>query len=356
VDNTGSIASVNDGSASASDSVVVGCPILHAVKTVATGAGAFGPTSVATPGDVLNFKITVSNSGNGAATNVPVSDNIAAVLAHATYNDDCSNSCNFAASTLTWTIPTIAAGGSVTLTFSVTLDATFPTGTTHLPNVVVVTGPGSNCAAGSADADCDTDTTVATSVLAIDKSFTGNTNGTDPDLHVPSAKVGDTLHYTLAYAGAGPLTNAVITDVIPQGLDYVVGSAAGDANFTFDSYNATTRTLTWKAATLPDPASGTVTYNVKVLATAPDFAQPLVNLATIDSDQTEPDSDTAAVAVLAPPEALTPPPTDTFTPQTGTSNPGFALMLILLGVAAVTLSIGFVTPVPARMSRRDRRG
>jgi uncharacterized repeat protein (TIGR01451 family) len=357
VDNTGSINSDNDGSANASASVVVGCPIIHAVKTVATGAGAFGPTSVATPGDVLHFKIVVSNTGNGTATNVPVSDNIAAVLAHATYNDDCSNSCNFAASTLTWTIPTIAAGGSVTLTFSVTLDSTFPTGTTHLPNVVVVTGPGSNCAAGSGDADCDTDTTVATSVLAIDKSFTGNTNGTDPDLHVPSAKVGDTLHYTLAYAGAGPLTNAVITDVLPQGLEYVAGTALGNADFNDGTYDPATRTITWHAkGTLPDPASGAVTYDAKVLATAPDFAQPLVNIATIDSDETAPDSDTAAVAVLAPPEALTPPPTDTLTAQTGTSNPGFALMLILLGVAAVTLSIGFVTPVPARMSRRDRRG
>ena len=341
----------------ANESVIVTTPHLHAIKLVATGDGTFGPTSVAKPGDVLNFEITVSNTGNGAATNVPVSDNIAPLLAHASYNADCSNSCGFAANTLTWTIPTIAAGGSVTLTFSVTLDASFPTGTTHLPNVVVVTGPGSNCAAGSEDANCDTDTTVATSVLTISKSFTGNTNGTDPDLHVPAAKVGDTLHYTLAYAGAGPLTNGVITDVLPQGLDYVVGSAAGDANFTFDSYNATTRTLTWKAATLPDPANGTVTYNVKVLATAPDFAQPLTNLATIDSDQTAPDSDTADVAVLAPPEALTPPPTSTITPSTQTSNPGFALMLILLGVAALTLIIGFVTPAPARATRRrDRLG
>jgi uncharacterized repeat protein (TIGR01451 family) len=341
----------------ANENVLVTTPNLHAVKLVATGDGAFGPTSQAQPGDVVNYQITVSNSGNADATNVPVSDDIADILAHATYNNDCSDGCSLVGTTLNWTIPTIAKnGGSEVLTFSVTLDADFPTGITHLPNVVVVTGPGSNCLAESGDADCDTDTTVATSVLSIDKSFTGNTNGTDPDLGVPSAKIGDTLHYTLTYTGAGPITNAVITDVLPVGIEYVAGSAAGDANFTFDSYNAGTRTLKWVAATLPDPATGSVTYNAKVLAIAPEQPQPLVNTASIVSDQTPLDSDTASVAVLAPPEELTPPPTDTFTPQTATSNPGYSLMLILLGVAGLTLGIGFITPAPARVRRRDRRG
>ena len=345
------------------DTTVVAQPDLNVTKLVATNDGAFGPTSVANPGDVLNYQITISNTGNADATNVPVSDDIAAILAHATYNADCSNGCSFAADTLTWTIPTIAAGDSVTLTFSVTLDGTFPTGTTHLPNVVVVTGPGSNCGAESQDADCDTDTTVATSSLSIAKAFTGNTAGTDPDLGVPAAKIGDTLHYTLTYHGEGLLTNAVITDILPNGLAYVAGSAAGDAHFTFDSYDSATRTLKWVAADLLNPAQaetnsvdGAVTYDVKVLVTAPDLAQPLINTATIDSDQTEPDSATAAVAVLAPPLELTPPPTSTLTPQNGTSNPGFALMLILLGVAGLTLGIGFITPAPARVRRRDRLG
>ena len=38
------------------------------------------------------------------------------------------------------------------------------------------------------------------------------------------------------------------------------------------------------------------------------------------------------------------------------SNPGFALMLILIGLAGLTLAIGFVTPVPERVRRRDRLG
>ena len=350
-------------SACTDEVLTVTTPNLHAVKLVSTNDGAFGPTSSALPGDVLHYQITISNSGNGAATNVPVSDDIAAILAHATYNNDCSDGCTKLGSVLSWTIPSIAAGGSEVVTFSVTLSATFPTGTTHLPNVVVVTGPGSNCAAESEDADCDTDTTVGSSALDIAKSFTGNTGGIDPILDVPLATIGDTLHFTLTYTGGGPLTNAVITDVLPVGLAYVAGSAAGDANFTFIGFDSGTRTLTWMAATLPSPASGSVTYNVLVLAAAAEQLQPLTNTASIDSDETAPDSDTADVAVLTPPLAVTGtpritlPPTDTaFTPEKGTSNPGFTLMLILLGLAGLALSIGYVTPAPERVRRRDRQG
>jgi uncharacterized repeat protein (TIGR01451 family) len=196
-------------------------------------------------------------------------------------------------------------------------------------------------------------------VLTIEKSVVDATadRGTDPDLGVPAAKIGDTLTYTLHYSGEGLLQNAFITDVLPVGLVFVNGSALGNADFNDGTYDAGSRTITWLAkGDLPDPADGSLTYQVTVPAAAAAQPQPLLNTATIDSDQTAPVSDTASVAVLPPPKALTPPPTDTFTPQTGTSNPGFALMLILLGVAGLSLAIGFLTPAPARVRRRDRLG
>jgi hypothetical protein len=165
--------------------------------------------------------------------------------------------------------------------------------------------------------------------------------------------------FTLHYSGSGLLENAFIVDVLPIGEEYVAGTASSNADFAFTNatFNSGTHrwTLRWDATgTLPNPVDGTVTYDVKVLAAAAEQPQPLTNTATIDSDQTNPDSDTAAIAVAPPPEALTPPPTDVFTPATGTSNPGFALMLVLLAVAGVTIAIGFVTPVPARARRSDR--
>ena len=53
--------------------------------------------------------------------------------------------------------------------------------------------------------------------------------------------------------------------------------------------------------------------------------------------------------------SITPPPTDTFDTSQAPSNPGFSLMLVLLGLAGFALALGFVTPVPERVRRRDRR-
>ena len=351
ITNTASVTTANDGSDEATASVDVLCPDVQVVKTA--------PNEQIPAGQDLVFTITTTNIGDGVARNVTLTDTLPAGFDWSENSAACEIaagvlSCDFGdldpgeSASVTLTAPTSALGENPNIDCSeggITVDNTATATSTNEGQDVL----GNNTDDASIDVLC--------SALLIQKSFTGNTNGTDPDLGVPSAKIGDTLHYTLEYAGAGLLENAVITDVLPQGLDFVAGTALGDANFNDGTYDSATRTITWHAkGTLPDPASGAVTYDVKVLATAPDFAQPLVNVATIDSDQTNPDSDTASVAVLAPPEELTPPPTSTITPQTAPSNPGFALMLILLGVAGLTLGIGFVTPAPARVRRRDRLG
>ena len=69
----------------------------------------------------------------------------------------------------------------------------------------------------------------------------------------------------------------------------------------------TTRTLTWTAATVT--AGGTVTYKAKVDVGAAELDQPLTNVATIDSAQTEPDHDTSEVFVPVPPAVETSVPT-----------------------------------------------
>jgi fimbrial isopeptide formation D2 family protein len=259
---------------------------------------------------------------------------------------------------LSWTIPLIAAnGGSEVLTFEVELDADFPVGVTTLPNVVVVVGPGSNCPDESEDADCDTTTTVNQPALTILKDVSGNTGGTAIN-GTPIAKVGDTLTYTLTYdISSPPAHDGVITDVVPVGLDYVAASATSNAEFTFTSYNAATRTLTWNAASVT--VDGSLSFKVTVLASAPNQTQPIVNVATIDSDETAPDDDDAVVLVQQVQAAtgtplVTPPTTDTIgsTTQAPSSNAGFSLMLVLLALAAFVLSLGYVTPAPERARRR----
>jgi hypothetical protein len=137
-------------------------------------------------------------------------------------------------------------------------------------------------------------------------------------------------------------------------VTYTAGTASSDAQFTFQSYNTATRTLTWTAAEVTE--NGSLHYDATIDAGAAEFAQPLVNVATIDSAETEPASDDSPVFVPPAPLALTPPPTDTLAPSATPSNPGFTLMLILLAVGAFALAIGFMTPVPEHVRRRDRLG
>ena len=348
--NHASVSAENDGSASADASVVVLCPDIAVVKSAQTGVIKVGADAV--------FTISVSNIGKGDAHDVVVTDDLPGGLSWSVDNADCS----IVAATLTCNLGDLAAGADpvvITLTANTDTPASETDDCGLLDNTASAVSSNEPSDVLGNNQDSASITVTCSSALVIAKSFTGNTGGTDPDLHVPAANIGDTLHYSLKYSGAGPLTNAVITDVLPDGLAYVDGSAAGNADFNDGTYDSGTRTITWLAkGVLPDPASGTVTYDVKVLAAAAEGAQPLVNTATIDSAETPPDSDTASVAVLPPPAAATatPPATSTLTPESAPGNPGFALMLILLGVGGLAIGIGFLTPTPARVRRRDRLG
>ena len=114
----------------------------------------------AKPGDVLTYSITATNSGTADGT-ADISDDVTAIQAHATIGT-ISDGGVLANGTITWPQFSLAAnGGSKTVTFTATLDASFPAGTTTLPNAVVVVGTGSNCTPqDNEDAACNTTTTV----------------------------------------------------------------------------------------------------------------------------------------------------------------------------------------------------
>jgi uncharacterized repeat protein (TIGR01451 family) len=336
----------------ANETASVSTPHIRAEKTVDAVHA-----SQAKPGDVLTFRITVTNTGD-ADGDASVSDDISAILARSTFGS-ADNGGTLNGTVLSWPTFSLAAnGGTKTLTFTVTLDANgWPVGGTVLPNTVVVIGVGSNCPAGEGDADCDTTTTVNQPQLTIVKSVSGNSLGTDPILGVPAVKVGDNLLYTLTWTlTSGPVHNAVIVDILPTGMTSPTNISNGGV------YVAATNTITWNLGTLSDP-TGSVTYHVIVTAADAALGQPLVNVATIDSDETAPDSDDASVAVPGQVEAATPTPTPRVTPpNTATDDApgapgstGLNLSLILLILGAVTL-VGLLTPAPATVRRRGRRG
>ena len=327
------------------DDYTVDVPDVELVKTA--GDAADGEVYATAPGDV-SYAYEVTNSGPVTLVDVTVTDDAGTP---ADVSDDFAATCPKT---------TLASGESMTCSASVDIQV-------ETVNVAVARGLTVN---GVTTEDSD-DAAVAIPGLTIAKDNDAELEPLDlPDgtvVELPTANEGETVGYTLTWSLSTDtgVTDAIITDVLPAGVTYVADSAsATDSSdqFTFQGYDDATRTLSWTAATVvPAVAtSGTVTYQATVDEGAAELAQPLINIASIESDQTGPDEDdspvfvpTTPAAVTSPPKTL--PPTDTLATPQGQANPGFTLMLVLLALGAIVLAIGFVTPVPASVRERNRR-
>jgi uncharacterized repeat protein (TIGR01451 family) len=293
-------------------------------------AGPFVDEITVQTGTTVYYRITITNTGNVDLTGVTLSDTV--------YN----------LAALGCTIPTtLAVGASFDCNYS-----------------AVVTTDTTNVATGDTDQTGPDDGTAIVNVtplpppptLTVEKTNDApivNVEGTG----LPTAEEGDTVTFTLSYTSMnGSVNNATIEDVIPAGLTYVTGSATNSSEFTFAGYDSATRTLSWTAATVS--ASGSVTYQATVDEGAAELEQPLENVATIDSDDTEPDTDTSTVFVPVPPLAETSVPTAPRTDvlgSSGTSTPGMNMGLVLAFLAIVTFALAFVTPMPATLRGKIRR-
>ena len=203
------------------------------------------------------------------------------------------------------------------------------------------------------DASDSDDATVTVVDLVIDKSVVNATTdrGTKPDGSV-IANPGDTLHYVLAWSMVnGPLHGVVIVDVLPDGLG--TPSAISDGG----TWDPATRTLTWDLGTVA--ADGSVSYDVVVAIDATAVAQPIKNIATIDSYETDVDDDDADTTVV-PGGAVkgetskpTLPPTDAIDSATvAPSGAGLlSTILVLLGLALV---VSLIVPNGAIRRRAHR--
>ncbi len=200
----------------------------------------------------------------------------------------------------------------------------------------------------------DEDTAVVAVVdLSILKSVSNTTadRGTVLIDSVPviKSRPGDVLHYTLNYTVTGDeLTGVVIVDVLPAGLGTPTNISNGGVY--------ADGKITWNLGTVT--ASGSVGYDMVVAVGANDLPQPLRNTATIDSDQTAPDSSTASTAVEIPPLGETDVPVVPTLPPTSTiddasrATPGASLWIVLVALAGLAFLASYVVPAAARSRRR----
>ena len=258
-----SVSSAATGSSCPPGSVAAGCrvtvpvltPQLTIVKTAATTSGS---NAVATPGGVVTYTVTVTNTGQVPYTGAGFSDPLGGVLDDAAYNGDAAataGTVTFTSPVLSWT-GDLTPGAAAVITYSVTVSNP-DTGDQSLANTVTSATPGSNCPAGGGDARC---TVTVTVVAAAALTFTQTAAA-------PSAVAGATVAYTITIVNSGGVaaTGASFTDPLGGVLDdaaYNGNAVASSGTVTFASPD-----LSWTGAV---PAGGTVTITYTVTVNNPD--------------------------------------------------------------------------------------
>ncbi len=262
-------ADLDDNQASAD--IVVLCPGINIAKTNDQVAPVL-------PGTNVTYTLMVTLTEQGTAHDVTVVDTLPEGLDAPT---DISDGGSYDASTrtITWNLGDLdAAESPVSLSYQAKVSADVENGTT-LRNVAVVFSPNTQCPdVETLGPECEDESEVNVRVpaLVIDK---------EADREVVDVTAGEdtTVTWTLTYTLTdGPVTDAVISDPIPSGLNYVDGSASDGGTF-----DAATRTLSWTFPTLS--ASGSVTFDTTVDASIGGGVT-LDNVTTIDSAETAPDN------------------------------------------------------------------
>ncbi len=251
-----------------------------------------GATTV--PGGTVAYTINYGNVGNQGATGVVLTETIPA---NSTFNAGGSTagwSCG--ASTCTFTVGSLNAGASGSVTFAVTVVNPVPAGVTQLSNTVSIADNGQNGPDPTPANNTGTDTTPVTAApdLTVSKSDGG----------VSTTVPGGTVAYTISYGNVGNqgATGVVLTETIPANSTFNAGgSTAG--------WSCGASTCTFTVGSLNAGASGSVTFAVTVVNPVAAGVTQLANTVSIaDNGQNGPDptpannTGTDTTPVLATPD------------------------------------------------------
>ena len=257
-------------------------------QDVSTGLPSPAGTSVETSvGSDVDFTLTVTAATDQALTLDQLDDFLPTGW---TYDSEQGGD------TLTpTTTPAFGASGTISWTFAPAVS--IPAGTSATL-IFRVTAPGSQATFNNtADAQSSNEGTLSSNAVELAVGAPRLTIAKDAD--VLSQTPGNPINYTITYSNDSPVsvTNTVITDVLPVGLD--------DTTLTVNNggtYDSGTRTITWTIGALA-AGSGpfSVSYVVSVENPYPSGgAIPLANTASIDSDETTPATDDASVYINLP--------------------------------------------------------
>ena len=282
-------ASLNDYRASGTATLTPNAnAFIDAQKTVTIAIDADSSGNL-TPGDTLEYTVTLKNTGSAVSNTVftdPIPANTTFVSGSATTT---RGAIVEAPSLLTVNIGGMATNDVVTIKFRVTVNGGTPTGTV-ISNQGSVdsdqTVPAPTDADGiHANGDQPTDIVVggpptSSSALYAEK-FVALRTDSDASGTVTQ---GDVLRYTIILhnTGAGALSNVGFTDVIPAGLTYVPASATATAG----TLAVAGANVTWSSiGTMAPAAVVSATFDVTI-TTVSGASQTYTNQGTATSTQT----------------------------------------------------------------------
>ncbi|MDE2048387.1 MAG: DUF11 domain-containing protein, partial [Betaproteobacteria bacterium] len=341
IDNAG-LSSVNTGTAT--------LPFSNAVADLILQKN--GPASVAA-GSVINYTLTVSNSGPSAVSGATVNDVVPAAVINLsvscggeTAGASCgpSTSYSFNGNTLAATIATLPSGSSVSLTITGTVAASTSGTFTNTASVVApsgVTDPNSSNNTSSVTTGIGVVSALAD--LSITKTGTS------------SVLTGGAITYqiTAVNAGPGPADGAVISDNVPVAITGVTTSCTASGGATCPSAVAPGNAIAVTAARMPSGARVTLT----VTGVAPASAQSIVNTASIAAPAgvTDPTLSNNSSSVTTTVTSSTPAVADLAVVKTGPAsiNAGglvtYSVVVTNNGPAAAD-GASFVDPLPPVLS------
>jgi uncharacterized repeat protein (TIGR01451 family) len=238
----------------------------------------------------LVYTVSVTNSGPSDASGVTISDTdiLAANLpAGVTFVSAAgSNASTFDTSTGIWTIGSLPAGESRSLTITLTVGAGVASMITNLATVATVTEVDSNLANNS---DSETTSVLAQVDIAVTKLSSATT--------VIAGSGTGNLVYTITATNNGPSNatgvvvadNLVSTPSLPPGVTLV--SALGTGGSTFNN-----GTGQWSIGNLPVGESRTLTVTLTVGANAADslVLNNIASVLLVNQTDTVPDNDSAS--------------------------------------------------------------
>jgi uncharacterized repeat protein (TIGR01451 family)/fimbrial isopeptide formation D2 family protein len=174
--------------------------------------------TVVSPGQFIEYTLTIRNVGTQDATGVVVTDTLPANTTFVSASD--SGIYDSITGVVTWPAFDLAAGASVTRTVTIQVNDPFPS--TSILNQAHVEDDGSNgsdLTPANNDAT-DTDSVVTLPNSDLTKSLIATNQGFTPD---PFVAIGEILTYEVTFTvpAGGTMTNLTLTDTLDRGLAFV---------------------------------------------------------------------------------------------------------------------------------------